>query len=220
MKTTVITRSDLSVRCMDIIIKISLILIALLISVNIYSQERRPATYLSFIARAGINTMNLGDKYSDKSSNIGFQGGILLNYGYDNVFLHTGLEYKTINYDAIVENEHWSASQRYIQLPVHLGYRKDLSESTDLILHVGPYFAYGIGGSLRNNTTQTDYDTFSRRNGGIRFDYGLGLGVGLEINRFIVDLEGSFGVANLERNSDHTTRNQALLLTVGYRFKK
>ena len=48
-----------------------------------------------------------------------------------------------------------------------------------------------------------------------RFDFGLGVGVALEYQKFIVGLDGQFGLTKLETD---TGKNLNFAISVGYKF--
>jgi hypothetical protein len=95
------------------------------------------------------------------------------------------------------------------------------------VLHAGPYVAYGIGGKVtgtgRTNVDGTDIsvaieqDVFGE-DGIKRFDFGIGLGVGVEFGRFGVGLGYDLGLANLTGESNYRLNNMNAFLRVGYRF--
>lgn len=59
-----------------------------------------------------------------------------------------------------------------------------------------------------------EYD-LSEAKGLNRFDFGLGVGVALEYNRFIVGLDGQFGLTKLDTDSG---KNMNFAVSVGYKF--
>ncbi len=50
-----------------------------------------------------------------------------------------------------------------------------------------------------------------------RFDFGLGMGVAYEINRFFVDLSGEFGLVKMY-DGDGSPKNINFSIGVGYKF--
>ena len=50
------------------------------------------------------------------------------------------------------------------------------------------------------------------------FDAGLGLGVGAEFERFLVDIGWDMGLVNISNNTDGNIKNQNAYLSVGYKF--
>lgn len=114
-------------------------------------------------------------------------------------FTNKGYKY---DYDGFKETVH----ANYLQLPIHVGYKMNIAEGTKFVLHAGPYLAYGVGGSK---------DYFGD-GGAKRFDAGLGLGVGLELNQFVVGVGDDFGLVNVF-DQGHS-KNMNACLSVGYKF--
>jgi hypothetical protein len=85
----------------------------------------------------------------------------------------------------------------YLQLPIHLGYKLEITEETKLVFHAGPYLGYAL---------KKDYKDF---------DYGVGLGTGAEFGKFGVDLGWDFGLAKVGVGN---AKNMNGYLTVGYKF--
>lgn len=50
------------------------------------------------------------------------------------------------------------------------------------------------------------------------FDAGLGLGVGAEFSRFLVDVGWDMGLVNISNSSSGNVKNQNAYLSVGYKF--
>lgn len=114
-------------------------------------------------------------------------------------------------------------------------------------MKAGPYFAFGIGGKVKSDLSgqgyedlkdqiasaggslddylsdYRDYDIFkSEEDGGLdakRFDFGLGVGVTYEINKFFVDLTGEFGLTKLyDVEEGSAPKNMNFSIGVGYKF--
>ncbi len=85
---------------------------------------------------------------------------------------------------------------------------------------LGPYVAYGIGGSTSDtfNNKTTSMSSFDSTNGLKRFDAGLDLTLGYRVhNSFYFNLVYSHGFANTLRNSfGDKTRNAGFSLNFGY----
>lgn len=118
-------------------------------------------------------------------------------------------------------------STTYIQIPVLMAYRLNLSERWNMAIKAGPYFAYAVSGKDKQSFTYNgkrysgNLDIFdSGEMGGKtakRFDVGVDVGVDFEYHRFVIGLEYELGFISMAPN-DGTLKNQALYLTVGYKF--
>ncbi len=112
----------------------------------------------------------------------------------------------------------------YLQLPLHLAYKVDVSPGTRVVLHAGPYAAYGVGGKreakVGNLSGIWDVDKiFGEADGQYKpFDAGLGLGVGAEMGAFLIDLGWDMGMVNISNRDNGNTKNQNAYLSVGYKF--
>ena len=93
-----------------------------------------------------------------------------------------------------------------------------------MVLHAGPYVAYGIGGKSKVKLSSSegsaelgDVDVFGD-DGFKRFDAGLGLGVGAEFGPILVDLGWDMGLVDISGSSNGNVKNQNAYLSVGYTF--
>lgn len=116
----------------------------------------------------------------------------------------------------------------YLQLPVLLAYRFNAADYLNITAKAGPYLAYALSGRLRHgynyagNYYESKIDIFDRNLSGItktakRFDVGLDAGVDFEMRRFVLGLEYEVGLMSMAPN-DRTIDNQAVYLTIGYKF--
>ncbi|MDO5664814.1 MAG: porin family protein [Bacteroidia bacterium] len=127
----------------------------------------------------------------------------------------------------------------YLQVPVHFAYKLDVTPGTRLVFHAGPYIAYGVGGKTKakikisgdipaefkdkineeiKKIEGEGVNTFDKKEGIKRLDAGLGIGVGAEFGRFLVDLGWDMGLLNLSEDKNSPVRNQNAYLSVGYKF--
>ena len=214
-------------------IKVVLIAVAILIGANVSAQN----SPLTFGVRAGGNLSTfIGDYTDELSPKFGFNVGVTMDYAFSqNLFLMTGLEFTTKGTrfeDSIMEegiriNVTATMNPMYLQLPVHLGYKIDIGNDMRLVLRAGPYIAYGIGGQITARgsarvegvtiSVEESEDIFGE-DGMERFDFGVGLGVGVEFGRFNVGLGYDVGLRNLTGESDVRWNNMNAHLTVGFRF--
>ena len=119
----------------------------------------------------------------------------------------------------------------YLQIPVHAAFKVDVTPGTKIVFHAGPYAAYGVAGKVKLSgnlggySGKTDYNVFEdvedgegQGNGLKRFDAGLGLGVGAEFGRILVDLGWDMGLVNISQSDNNKIKNQSGYLSVGYKF--
>ena len=115
-------------------------------------------------------------------------------------------------------------SPMYLQIPILGAYRLNLNDDWNMTLKIGPYFAYGISGKVEAEastsgvTASGDVDLFSDLDAK-RFDAGVDVGIDFEYHRFVVGLEFERGfVSFAPDDEDINVYNQALYVTVGYKF--
>lgn len=192
--------------------------------------------------KGGLNMSNFyGDNLNDKSLKPGFHIGVGADLEFmPNISLQTGLYYTSkgakysTNLPLEIEDVKFSVTSNYIQVPLHLAYKIDVTPGTKLVFHAGPYLAYGFGGK---RTIDSEYGknldqffgvkevkTFDKSFGYKPFDYGVGLGVGAEFGLFLVDLGWDMGLKNIARNIKAipvykpNVKNQSAYLSIGYKF--
>jgi hypothetical protein len=104
----------------------------------------------------------------------------------------------------------------YLQVPVHLLYLHPVRGGKLLYGGLGPYFAYGLAGNIKDDTFSVD--AFGQNNGGLRrFDAGLGLTAGCWVtHQLTVSLTYDVGLANIGPNAFDKIRNRVLGLNVGF----
>ena len=203
-------------------IKLSLV-IALLGMVSLVGAQNA-----SFSIKGGLNMSNFyGDELSDKSMKAGFNAGIGADFEFaPNMAIQTGLFFssKGAKYTTNVLNSELDVTANFIQLPLHYAYKIDVMPGTRVVLHAGPYVAYGVSGKAKVNVAGGNIvksDTFDSDFGLKKFDSGLGLGVGAEFGPILVDLGWDMGLVNLSRAEGRygeKIKTQNAYLSVGYKF--
>ena len=176
--------------------------------------------------KGGVNMSNFyGDELDDKNVKIGFHIGLAADYDFAyNSAIQTGLFFTTKGFKYDTDNLDYTVNLMYLQLPVHYAYKIDVSPGTRVVLHAGPYAAYGVGGSRKLNVGEwsTEWDVDKIFGDGARqynaFDAGLGLGVGFEFGPLLLDLGWDMGLVNISNVDNENVKNQNAYLSVGYRF--
>lgn len=181
--------------------------------------------------KGGLNMSNFyGDELTDKNVKLGFHVGLAADYDFAyNMAIQSGLFFSTKGAkftSSIGElSGEYSVNPMYLQIPVHLAYKVDVTPATRLVLHAGPYVAYGVGGkteikgSLGEISGEVDGgNVFGENNLFKPFDAGLGLGVGAEFGPILLDLGWDMGLVNISRNSNGNFKTQNAYLSVGYKF--
>lgn len=203
-------------------IKLSLV-VALLSMVSFVGAQNS-----SFSIKGGLNMSNFyGDELSDKSMKAGFHAGIGADFEFaPSMAIQTGLLFssKGAKYTTDVLNSELDVTANFLQLPLHFAYKIDVMPGTRIVLHAGPYIAYGIGGKAKVNVAESNVaesDTFDSDFGLKKFDSGLGLGVGAEFGKILVDLGWDMGLMNLSRAEGRygeEIKTQNAYISLGYKF--
>ena len=194
--------------------------------------------------KGGLNMSNFyGSNLSNKDIKPGFHAGVALDLEFvTDISLQTGLyftskggEYTTDILSGVGKTE-YEVTANYMQLPIHLAYKMDITSDTRLFVHAGPYMAYGISGKRNIKTLDLDnnpddflgkqeIDTFDKRHGYKRWDMGVGLGVGVEFKRIVIDLGWDMGLMKAARNIEGVSgaykpniKNHSAYLSIGYRI--
>lgn len=177
--------------------------------------------------KGGLNMSNFvyDDEQTDKNMKLGFNVGLAADYEFAlNSAIQTGLFFTTKGYKAVSGSTEYTENLMYLQVPVHYAYKIDVMPATRIVLHAGPYVAYGIGG--KRSLTSGDWfdatwDVDKIFGDGAAqykpFDAGLGLGVGAEFGRFLVDIGWDMGLVNIS-NTSRDVKNQNSYLSVGFKF--
>lgn len=106
----------------------------------------------------------------------------------------------------------------YIDVPINVGYKFKTS-AVNILFMAGPYFAYGVGGSIKAVGLKKDISWGSGSNNDFKpFDMGLNIGAGIEVNSFQFSMQYGFGIVNFSNTSELTNRNNVLSLSVAYLF--
>lgn len=184
---------------------------------------------LNLGVKGGLNMSNFvyGDEVTDKNMKIGFHVGLAADYDFAaNMGIQTGLFFSTkgatVTYEGL--DAEYTENLMYLQLPVHLAYKVDVTPGTRIVFHGGPYAAYGIAGkrTAKVGSLSGEWDVdkmFGDAAGQYKpFDAGLGLGVGAEFGRFLVDVGWDMGLVNISNRSNGNTKNQNAYLSVGVKF--
>lgn len=198
-------------------LKLTLI-VAMLAVVTVASAQMRVGV------KGGVNASNFyGSELNDNNAKIGFNIGLSADYDFAyNMGIQTGLFYTTKGFKFKQSSLEFSDNLAYLQVPIHLAYKVDVTPGTRVFLHGGPYLAYGVGGkrSLSVGSLERSSDkVFGSGAGQYKaFDAGLGIGAGIELGQLFFDLGWDAGLVNISQASSGTRKNQSAYLSVGFKF--
>lgn len=188
----------------------------LLFSVNSYALLP-----VSLGVKGGVNLSNFSGDLDDTKSKAGFNAGLTLDVDIPltSFGITTGLELTTkgakIDKKYFEDGKDATFNAMYLQVPIHANYKLSIAPTTKIVFHAGPYLAYGIGGKTKVEGEKED--TFGK-DGFDKFDFGLGIGAGLQVWKFGVDLGWDLGLKNISGSSEGKVKNQNAYLSFSYRF--
>jgi hypothetical protein len=198
---------------------------------------------VTFGIRAGVNFTNINGKdYSDKKLDntlkAGFNAGVNAEIPIaPDFYIQPGLLFTTKGAKIDNGSNDYKVNLSYLELPINFLYKPELG-SGKLLLGVGPYVAYAVGGKVKgyNNKdmdikfdksiTATEYLNVGAPYGIFkRFDAGGNLLVGYETSSKIsIQLNAQLGMTKINPKiegvtNDHTKwKNTGFGVSLGYRF--
>ncbi len=126
---------------------------------------------------------------------------------------------------------------QYIELPLNLVFKAPISETSKFFVGAGPYAAMGISGKykLKSDLGSRSYDiefndddplTQEQEDAGAykvrKFDYGVNVLAGLELDRFVISANYGLGLAKIyaadDNNDNDKNKHRVLSLSVGIKF--
>ncbi|MEN8117194.1 MAG: porin family protein [Bacteroidota bacterium] len=186
----------------------------------------------NFGIKAGTNFSRLSSNIGEQFSlHTGFLAGPVVEVGItEKLFVNSGILY-TQKGDRMSQDDAMLPSGEvitiparvtkinYLEMPLNLAYKINL-KPVKLFFQAGPYVAYALSGKLNNGGTVEDIN-FGNDNGeSNRFDVGLQLGTGVEINRFILGLNFDAGFRNVKNDpyEGSTSKTQTGSFSLAYMF--
>lgn len=199
--------------------KIKLSMIAVITAFTIYSGAAKVQAQESSIAlglKGGINLSNLNGIENTKNT-LKYQFGITADIALNNdIYLLSGIEFHAKGTKKkLASDTKMRYSAKYLQLPLHLGYKIRLSGNMKFVIDAGPYIAYGIGGKVKDKASKKN--TFGK-DGFKCFDYGVGGNLGVEFGKLSLNTGYDFGLANINKTKDTKVKNRNAFATLGYKF--
>lgn len=153
------------------------------------------------------NVVADGDKMT-----VGYGLGWVAEYNFNsNLFLQSGIGIENIAHkEEAIEG---TLNAYYGQLPVHIGYRFGLGETSSFFIQAGPTLGVGIFGSKIewDRGGETNYFDLAQR-----FDLGVGGRIGVEFSKFQISVGANYGV--LEAFDGVGGHNLSANLGLGYMF--
>lgn len=176
---------------------------------------------MTWNVQAGINMSSVTD--SDADMKVGFQAGVGMEYAFTDMWsVRPSLLVIMKGAKSDVEGVDVKINPLYLQLPVMAAASFDLSDNLKFVAKAGPFIGIGIGGKFKieEDGIELKQDYFGDdedQAGGKRFEFGLGIGGGLEFGQFMVNLDALFGLTEAYKSID-SPKNMTVALTFGYKF--
>ncbi|MCD7971629.1 MAG: PorT family protein [Candidatus Azobacteroides sp.] len=204
--------------------KLILLSAALFLITNIHAQVR-------FGVKAGGNFSNLytsgtdqrinGDQYKGRFS---YHFGGVMEYSFTDIFsiqpelvyLNHGANLKSDNSFAMKDGH---ITLNTLQLPVNLKATFHVNK-TKLFVYAGPYIGYHMYGKATGKTDgeTVDQELFTKESKMRRLDYGIGFGVGTELDKFTLTLGNQRGIQDISGEKSGRMKAGNITLSVGYFF--
>jgi len=169
------------------------------------------------------------------------KGGVISSeYEYENTYNDP---FSGSHYEYEYSKETLTTNVYCIEVPIMLSLKAPLAEGLTLRANVGPYFDLGlsgkfkseyeskyeenVGGNIYNEPLRKDSDSESiypnkekRMVNGEAFNFGIGVGGGLEFNSFYIGVNYLYGITNvLDVKEDYfEAYDRTLSITLGYNF--
>ena len=209
----------------------------LLLAVLVVCGASSAFSQTSFNVKAGVNLSNFMSDYDTKVK-VGFKAGLGREYQFNELIsLQPSLMVATkgtkMGYFATVgsvtSKTEFKVNQTYLELPVLVGFRFYLGGNTNLVLSVGPYFGFGVGGKtkLSGNVnipglgdfgSSSSTDTFGTDDDDMglkRFDVGAAVGLAFEFGKFFVGIDSEFGFIDIAKDSFFADKVNNISVGVG-----
>lgn len=201
-------------------------------SESTFFSTEKPEKLVHLGVRAGLNISSISKLEDAYGSKVGFHAGLSADFAImESFYINSGLFFTMkgskgdISEDGIkVEG---TMNPMYIEIPVMASYRYNFSENLQWQLNFGPYFAFGIAGDNKIETTydgdkideysyKDDFFGDSDEGGAKRFDMGLGVGTGVIWNKIFFGINYEFGLTEVWKKSK--AKNGNFMISVGYNF--
>ncbi len=216
------------------------------------AQEERPSVQVGL--RFGMNVSNMRFSYNDVESEkqdklVGYHIGLIVDVPvYKNyLYIQPGIYFtqKGFKMDYYSGSYEHKAKPMYMEFPILISGRYNVSRKVQLQVSIGPYFAAGLCGKYTYTEKgyygdktysakifgSSDHPWYSEEENGLgckRFDAGLSVGAGILVNRhFFVGFQYDLGMVNMQPSipqdwewgiSIGETKNRNFMLGIGCNF--
>jgi len=170
---------------------------------------------------SGDRTGIAADQYKGR---FGYHFGGMVEYSFSDMFaiqpelqyLHHGANLKSTNSFGMKDGH---VTLNSLQLPVNMKMSFNV-KNTRLFVYAGPYLSYTMYGKAQGKVDgiSTDHKLFGKGSDMKRLDYGVGVGAGVEVNKFVLTLGNQFSPNDISGVKGSKMKAGNISLSVGYFF--
>ncbi len=191
---------------------------------------------VTFGIRAGMNLATFTGDVEDAKSRVGFHVGVIADIPLmQSLYIQPGIyvSQKGAKWEESDDDYKYKETMNplYIEIPILASYRYNFGGGSQLQVNFGPYFAYGIGGKVKIEESEYDYnddvwyiyksegDFFGDKGADFkRFDFGLQVGAGFTFaTHYNISLGYQFGLTKFN-DGNSSIKNGNFLISLGYNF--
>ena len=245
--TIIFTNNNYNKSKIKLMKKLLVVVIIAVLSIGSVNAQNSKQN-LSFEGVAGLNVSNWGSLGSKAGFHVGARAELALPALLDGIYTNTSLLFTlkgcTQDYGDLGKA---TTSAYYLELPIHIGYKYSITETVAVFGELGPYIGYGLFGNSKVKSDldydwddydyEYDYDidydfedfeetskTFDMSK---RFDFGLGLRVGVELKKkYSVSLGYDWGLIDAYKRDEFdgfidltpSMKHKNLTISLGYKF--
>lgn len=140
----------------------------------------------------------------------------------ESLFFNTGILYSLKGYklkmDFMGESMDEKIRINNLEIPFNFAYKFSPNETLNFFAQAGPYIGYALSGTAKTDGESEKIDF--KEDGMKRFDFGLGIGLGMEFGPIVPSISYQFGLANLSDEDEVKVKNNVFQISVAYMFGK
>lgn len=178
---------------------------------------------LSFLYTNGSSEGTNADQYNGR---FGYHVGAIVEHSFSNMFsiqpeltyLNHGANLKSNNSFGM-KNGHVTLNT--LQLPINIKATFNMGSSdSKWFVYAGPYIGYNMYGKVAGKIdgTATSNDLFTKGSDMQRLDYGVGVGMGIEVKKMVLTLSNQMGQNDISGSEKGKMKTGNISLSAGYFF--
>ena len=196
--------------------RIYLLIVMVFLGLNVYAQDN------GFGVRAGVNIASMTNYNSKVGLHVGGMYRLQLSSNVP-VFFEPGVMFQLKGGKLTQSGVSSTLNLAYVEVPAVFAYQFQLNETWAIQPALGPYFAFGVAGTLKQSYMgQTQSGDLFGSNGALkRGDVGLKVALGTLIKRVYVGVGYDLSFINLPKNytkGNPKLRNGSFYISAGYNF--